>query len=146
MVIFGQSCFSPERFTLPGDELISMSPRFTGDPMTWDRHYSDHPSRYISPRSVIEPGLTVCQASMLPTWPPVDPSHKEKSAQPSIAVNITIAFLLVSLSLLFKLLIFRVYINHVFCIMYCCVMLIKIMVLITFYYICLAFSKLCTRE
>ena len=40
------------------------------DPMTWDRHYSDHPSHYVSPRPGIEPGLTVCKASMLPTTPP----------------------------------------------------------------------------
>ena len=42
----------------------------TGDPMTQDRHYSDHPSHYVSPRPRIETGLTACEASMLPTTPP----------------------------------------------------------------------------
>ena len=37
--------------------------------MTRDRHYSDHPSHYVSPRPRIEPGLTACEASMLPTTP-----------------------------------------------------------------------------
>ena len=35
-------------------------------------HYSDHPSHYVSPRPGIEPGLLVCQVSMLPTQPPGD--------------------------------------------------------------------------
>ena len=38
--------------------------RATGDPMTWDGHYSDHLSNYVSP------GLMACQAIMLPTRPP----------------------------------------------------------------------------
>ena len=42
----------------------------TGDPMTQDHHYSDHPSHYVSPRPGIEPGLTAHEASMLPTTPP----------------------------------------------------------------------------
>ena len=44
--------------------------RAIGDPMTRDCHYSDHPSHYVSPRPGIEPGLTACEASMLPTTPP----------------------------------------------------------------------------
>ena len=46
--------------------------RATGDPVTRDRHYSDHPCPYVSPRPGIEPGLTVCQVTMLPTQPPGD--------------------------------------------------------------------------
>ena len=38
--------------------------------MTWDHHYSDHLSHYVSSRPGIEPGLMACQASMLPTRPP----------------------------------------------------------------------------
>ena len=41
-----------------------------GDPITRDRHYSDHPSHYVSRQPRIEPGLTACEASMLPTTPP----------------------------------------------------------------------------
>ena len=37
--------------------------------MTRDRHY-DHPSHYVSPQPGIEPGLTACEASVLPTTPP----------------------------------------------------------------------------
>ena len=34
--------------------------------MAQDHHYSDHLSHYVSLRPEIEPGLTACQASMLP--------------------------------------------------------------------------------
>ena len=44
--------------------------RATGCPITWDRHYGDHLSHYVSPRPRIEPRLMACQASMLPTPPP----------------------------------------------------------------------------
>ena len=53
-----------------------MCPRFFIIPleMTQDHHYSDNPSHYVAPRPGIEPGfepgLTACEASMLPTTPP----------------------------------------------------------------------------
>ena len=37
--------------------------------MTQERHYSDHPSYYVSRRPRIEQRLTAWQASMLPTPP-----------------------------------------------------------------------------
>ena len=55
--------------------------RAIGDPTTRDRHYSDHPSHYVSPRPGIEPGLTACEASMLPTTPPGgDMNHNKWSS------------------------------------------------------------------
>ena len=35
-------------------------------------HYSDQPSRYVSPKPGLEPELMVWQVSMLRTWPPRD--------------------------------------------------------------------------
>ena len=55
---------------LPFINISKVLLRATEDPMTQDRHYSDHPSHYVSPRPGIEPGLTACEASMLPTTPP----------------------------------------------------------------------------
>ena len=35
--------------------------------MTGDHHYSDHPSHCVTPRSRLVPGLSDCQAGVLPT-------------------------------------------------------------------------------
>ena len=49
--------------------------------------YSDHPSHYVSPRPGIEPGLTACEASMLPTTPP-SASPTNLQMQVTFATNV----------------------------------------------------------
>ena len=58
----GTILFLTHLFDLAFINVSKVLLRATGDPMTQDRHYSDHPSHYVSPRTgifQIEPGLAV---------------------------------------------------------------------------------------
>ena len=61
----GKSCFSS--ISLSFYQNLQGFLHATGDPMTKDHRYSDHPSRYVSSYPWIKPGLTAPQVSILPT-------------------------------------------------------------------------------